>query len=284
MAPRANWKGWIKVGELTCAVALYTGASTSDRIGFHTINRQTGNRVHRQFVDSETGKPVEKDDQVKGYEVGDQRYVLLEPEEVAAVVPESDKTLRVEAFIACNEVDTVYIDRPYYLAPSDPTSQDAFVLLREAMREKQVAALARTVLFRRVRTLLIRPYGSGLIASTMNFDYEVRASDDVFDDIPNIEIGGEMLNLAEHIIDTKKGQFDPATYEDRYEAAVADLVRAKSEGRKIETKKARKEEKVVDLMEALRKSAGVKSRGKTTASRKKGTAKKTRSQTRRKAG
>ena len=189
----------------------------------------------------------------------------------------------MEAFIACNDIDTVYIDRPYYLAPSDATAAEAFALLRDAMKEKKVAALARTVLFRRVRTLLIRPHGEGLIASTMNFDYEVRAASDVFDDIPDLKIEGEMLELAEHIIDTKKGEFDPAEYEDRYEAAVAELVKAKVEGRKIEPKKAARQEKVVDLMDALRKSAGVKGTGKAAAAKTK-PARKTKSQPRRKAG
>lgn len=287
MAPRANWKGWIKVGELTCAVALYTGASTSERIAFHTVNRETGNRVHREFVDGETGEPVDKADQVKGYEVADNDYVMLEPEEVSAAVPESDKTLSVEAFVACDAVDTVYIDRPYYLAPSDAMAEEAFVLLREAMRQEKVAALARTVLFRRMRTVLIRPYGEGLIGSTMNFDYEVRSAADVFDDIPDIRIEGEMLDLAKHIIDTKRGTFDPAEYEDRYEAAVVELVKAKIEGRKIEPKKERKPEKVVDLMEALRQSAGSAApAGKTTkkSSRSRSSSRKTTAAERRKAG
>ncbi len=284
MAPRANWKGWIKVDELSCAVALYTGASTSDRITFHTINRATGNRVHREFVDSETGKPVDRESQVKGYEVGDDEYLVLEPDEVAAAVPDSDKTLEIEAFVPCNDIDTVYIDRPYYLAPSNASAGEAFVLLRDAMREKKVAALARTVLFRRVRTLLVRPHGDGLIASTMNFDYEVRTARDVFDDIQEMRIEGEMLELAEHIIDTKRGEFDPAEYQDRYEAAVAELVKAKTEGRKIEAGKTREPKKVVDLMDALRKSAGSGSAKRKPAARRGSARRKAKPEKRRKAG
>lgn len=283
MAPRANWKGWIKVDELTCAVALYAGASTAERIRFHTINRETGNRVHREFVDSETGKPVDKDDQVKGYEVGDNDYIVLEPEEVASAVPESDKTLAVEAFIGCDDIDTVYIDRPYYLAPSDATAQEAFALIRDAMKERNVAALARAVLFRRVRTLLIRPEGDGMIGSTLNFDYEVRRAKAVFDDVPKLKIEGEMLELAEHIIETKRGNFDPAAYDDRYETAVAELVKAKIEGKSIEPKKAPKAEKVVDLMEALRQSAG-KGAAKKPPTRRKSTARHAKAEPKRKAG
>ena len=257
MAPRANWKGVLKIGEVSCPVALYTAASTSDRIVFHTLNRKTGHRVRRQLVDNETGKPVGRDDQVKGYETSAGEYVVLQPEEIASAVPDSDKVLVVSAFIGCVDIDTVYFDRPYYLAPSDPTGQEAFALIREAMRARKVAALARTVLFRRVRSVLIRAHGAGLIATTLNFDHQVRSATEAFDDIPDVKIKGEMLDLAKHIIGTKMGEFDPNDFDDRYDAALADLVRAKLEGRKITPVKAQKRGKVVDLMEALRESAGV---------------------------
>jgi DNA end-binding protein Ku len=255
VAPRANWKGFLTLGELTCSVALYTAASTSERIAFHTINRATGNRVRREFVDSETGKPVDRDDQVKGYEIGDGDYVVLEPEEIAAVVPASDKTLAVEAFIACSEIDTAYLDRPYYLAPGDKVATEVFALIREGLRVNKVAMLARTLLFRRLRTLLIRPHEAGMIASTLNFDYEVRNSAEIFRSVPEVTIKGEMLDLAEHIIETKRGKFDPRAFDDRYEAALAELVQAKAEGRPLPVRKPAKPEPVVDLLEALRQSA-----------------------------
>lgn len=192
MAQRANWKGFLKVAELTCPVALYTAASTSDRIAFHTLNRATGHRVRRQFVDSETGKPVESDDQVKGYEIADGDYIALEPDEVAAAVPDGDRTLAVDSFIGCGDIDDVYFDRPYYLAPTDRHAQEAFALIREGMKAKKVAALARTVIFRRVRTFLIRAHGAGLIATTLNFDYEVRPAGDAFQDVPDIKINPEI--------------------------------------------------------------------------------------------
>jgi DNA end-binding protein Ku len=268
LAPRANWKGYLKVGELTCLVALYTAASTSDRIAFHTLNRTTGNRVHRQFVDSDSGKPVEREDQVKGYEVGDNDYIVLEPEEVAAAIPESDKTLSVEAFVGVDDHDDVYFDKPYYLVPSDKNGEEAFALIREGLKAKKVVALAQTVIFRRARTLLIRAEGQGLIATTLNFDYEVRSAKDAFSDIPEMKIKGEMLDLAKHIIETKKGSFDPSKYEDRYEAALAELVKAKLEGKKISARKPVKSDKVVDLMEALRESAKALGGKKSTAAKK----------------
>jgi DNA end-binding protein Ku len=237
-------------------VALYTAASSSERIAFHTLNRKTGNRVKREFIDSETGDPVEREDQVKGYEIENGQYIVLEPEEVAAAVPESDKTLKIEAFVPCSQIDTTYFDKPYYLAP-EKMGTEAFVLLRDGMAQEKVAAIARTVLFRRMRTVLIRPHGKGLIASTLNFDYEVRSSEQAFEDIPDLKIEGEMLELAEHIIGTKEGGFDPSTFDDRYEAAVSELVKAKIEGRALPKKKAPVASKPSDLLQALRESAGL---------------------------
>ena len=272
MAPRASWKGFLKVAELTCPVALHAAASTSERIAFHTLNRATGHRVRRQFVDQETGKPVDADEQVKGYEVGQDDYVVLGPEEIAAALPESDKTLAVQAFIQCDDIDTVYFDRPYYLSPGNAIAGEAYSLVRDGMRAKQVAALARTVLFRRVRTLLIRPHEDGLIATTLHFDYEVRSAEDAFRDVPALQIKGEMLELARHIIATKRGDFDPRQFDDRYESALAELVRAKLAGEPIEIRKPAKRGEVIDLMEALRWSAsaaGAPARSKTRGAKSK---------------
>lgn len=257
MAPRAVWKGVLKIAEVTCPVSLYTAASTSERISFHTINRKTGNRVHRQFIDEVSGKPVETEDQVKGYDKGDGDYVILEPDEIAAAIPESDKTLTVETFLPCDEIDDIFFDKPYYVAPSSLVASEAFALIREGMKGQKSAALARTVIFRRMRSILIRPHGEGLIATTLNFDYEVRSAQDAFSDVPKIKIDDEMLELAEHIIKTKAGEFDPKEFDDRYESALAELVQAKIEGRKIKPQKQPEPAKVVSLLDALRESAKV---------------------------
>ncbi|MGA1832691.1 Ku protein [Rhizobium wenxiniae] len=253
--PRANWKGHIRFGEVTCPVALFTATSSSERISFNILNRKTGNRVRREFVDSESGDVVEHDAQVKGYETSNGRYVVLEPDEIASAVPDSDKTLAITAFIPCDEIDDVYFDKPYYLAPQE-TGEDAFALLRDGMKEAQVAAIASTVLFRRLRTMLIRPHGDGLIGTTLNFDYEVRPADVAFDDMANIKIDKEMLDLASHIIGTKKGAYDPSKFDDRYEAALAELVKAKVEGKPFKKIAAPKASKPSDLLQALRDSAG----------------------------
>lgn len=253
---RAQWKGFLKFGEVSCGVALYTAASTSDRITFNTINKATGNRVNRIFVDSETEDPVPKEAQTKGFEIENGQYIIIDPEEVSAAIPESNKTLEIEAFIPCSDVDDVYFDKPYYLTP-DKMGGDAFAALRDAMKKSMVAAIARTVLFRRMRTVLIRPHGKGLIASTLNYDYEVRSSEKAFEEMPKLKIHGEMLDLAKHIISTKKGEFDPATFDDRYEAALADLVKAKLEGKSLPKPKKVEVSKPNDLLAALRESAGM---------------------------
>lgn len=258
---RALWKGFIKFGQVSCGVGLYTAASTSDRIAFHTLNKTTGNRVNRIFIDSETGKPVDREDQTKGFEIENGEYVIIDPEEVAATVPESDKTLAIETFIPCSDVDDVYFDKPYYLVPSDRVSFDAFTALRDAMTKSKVAAVAQTVLFRRMRTVLIRAHGKGLIATTLQYDYEVRSSKKAFEEMPKLRIKGEMLDLAKHIIATKKGEFDPAEFDDRYEAALAELVKAKIEGKAMPKRKEVKVSKPDDLLAALRESAKMMAEG-----------------------
>lgn len=258
MAARASWKGQLTIEALSCSVGLYTAVSSSERLSFHIINRKTGNRVERQFVDSETGKAVERDDQVKGYRLENDEYMIMEGEELASVIPQSDKTLAIESFIGWNDIDKLYFDRPYYLTPVEDDDEAVLSLIAAAMRGKKVAALARAVLFRRYRTLLIRPYEKGLIATLLNFDYEVRSEKDAFKDIPEVKVTGEMLELASHIIETKMGKFDPSSFDDRYEEALVELVKAKIEGKPLPKKKPAREEKVIDLMQALRESAGLK--------------------------
>ena len=267
MAPRAVWKGHLQVAELSCGIALHAAASTSERVSFNILNRKTGNRVQREYVDEETGKPVEGDDQVKGYDLGSGQYIILEPDEIAQAVPQGDKTLKIEAFLACADIETVYFDKPYHVAPADKASGSAFAVIREGMRAMNVAAIAHAVLFRRVRTVLLRAQGPGLIANTLNFDYEVRSAREAFADVPDIGIKGEMIDLAKHIIATKTGAFHPSDYDDRYDAALTELVQAKMEGRAIKAAKPKPRAKVVELMEALRRSAEASgAKGKTAKS------------------
>jgi DNA end-binding protein Ku len=272
LSPRASWKGFLKIADVTVPVGLYSAASTSERIALHTINRTTGHRVRREFVDAETGKTVERDDQVKGYEVAKDEYVSVEPDEIAAIIPHGDKTLTVSAFVDLTGVDDLYFDKPYYLGPSDRTADENFALVREGMRKAKVAAVAQAVLFRRARTVLIRALDEGLVASMLNYDYEVRSAKQAFSEIPAKEITGEMLDLAVHIIKTKQGAFDPRKFEDRYEDALAELVKLKLEGKAIPKRAPPKSEPTVNLMQALRDSAAAQkpSNGKAAAKKKTG--------------
>lgn len=256
MAARAVWTGVIKVAEIVCPVKMYTAATTSERISLHMLNRKTGHRLRRVYVDDKTNKPVEAEDQVKGYETHEGSYVVLEPEEIKAAVPNSDKTLTIDQFIACKRIEPTYFDKPYYLLPASDATEDSFVLLREALRSKKAAAIAHTVLFRRLRPVLIRAHRKGLIATTLNFDYEVRASSDAFNEIEERRIEPELLELAQHILKTKAGKFEPEKFEDRYEEALTEMVKAKIEGRKVVPLRQPEPTKANDLLEALRMSAG----------------------------
>ena len=258
-AHRAQWKGHIKLGDITCGVGLYTAASAAERISFHLISRKTRNRLKREFVDSETEETVERADQVKGFELDNGDHIMIDPDEVTAVIPDSDKLLELEAFIPCADVDDIYFDKPYYLVPTDETSEPTFAALRDALNKCNATAIARTVLFRRMRTVLIRAHGRGLIATTLNFDYEVLPSEEAFDGVPKIKIDDEMLDLAKHIISTKRGTFDPAQFDDRYENALATLIKAKAEGRTLPRPKPVKVSKPGDLLQALQESAGLRS-------------------------
>ncbi|WP_323991705.1 Ku protein [Nguyenibacter sp. L1] len=255
MTARANWRGTLRIGELDCPVALYTAVSTAERVAFHIINRATGHRVRRHYVDEATGEPVERDDQVKGYETEPGEYVILDADDIAEAVPDSDKILSVTAFVRSDEIDDLYMDRSYYLAAGTADGRARHALVRDAMRARHVAALARTVLFRRVRTLLIRPEGDGLIATVLNTRDEIHPAQEAFADLPDLALNDDMIALAQQIIRSKSGHFDPTQFTDRYEAALGDLIRAKLAGRVPRAPPRRPAGQVIDLMAALRASA-----------------------------
>lgn len=267
MAPRPNWKGFLKLSLVSCGVAMYPATSTSQRIRFNIINKATGNRIRNEVVDAETGDPVESEDRVKGYEVEKGEYVLLEDDELDNVALESTHTIDIEEFIPMADVDRIYLDESYYIVPQDEVAQEAFAVIREAMRKEDLAGLARVVVYRRERLLLLRPRGKGLLATTLRYKNEVRDEDTYFDDIPATKVAPDMLKLATHILETKKGKFDPAKFEDRYETALKDLVKAKHAGRTVKVASDSRPSNVVNLMDALRRSAKAdgKSEGKTPA-------------------
>jgi DNA end-binding protein Ku len=255
MAPRPAWKGYLKLSLVTCAVELTNATTQSEKIHFRIINRATGNTVKRQYVDSATGKPVEDADEVKGYETGDNEYLLIEEDEIDAVEIESSHTLNLAGFVSKADIEQVYLDTPYYLTPADEVSEEAFAVIRDAMRDKKMSGLARIVLYRRERPVVIEPLERGMLLTTLRYDKTVRKAGDVFDGLKPVKIDKDMIELASDIIDRKKMKFDPSTFEDKYEDALIDLIEAKKKGRKAPTAKpSAPPSNVVNLFDALKKS------------------------------
>ena len=207
MAPRAYWKGYLKLSLVSCPIALYPAASSSERVSFNRINKKTGNRLKQQNVDAETGAPVDKEDIGRGYEIGKGQYLLVEDEELEQVKIESSHTIEIDSFVPRAEIDERYIDSPYYVAPTDQVGQEAFAVIRDAIRERGMVGLGRVVLTRRERVVMLEAFDKGLLATALRYAYEVREPAAYFDDIPDLKLPAEMSELAGHIIATKAGAF-----------------------------------------------------------------------------
>ena len=261
MAPRPYWKGYLKLSLVSCAVALYPAASRSERISFHWLNRETGNRLRQLMVDQDTGQPVEREDRVRGFPVSKNDYLEIEDEIFDAIEIESSHTIDIESFVPRNEIDPVYLDSTHYLTPNDKVAEEAFAVIREAMAAEGVAGIGCAVISRREKLLVMEPRDRGILATVLHYNYEVRDDKAYFDEIPDIRIPGEMLDLAKHIIRTKMGHFDIAKFEDRYENALIEMIRAKQAGRPVTATSPREPAKVINLMEALRKSIAAETGG-----------------------
>lgn len=255
MAPRPAWKGFLKLSLVTCAVELTTTVDRSEKVSFRILNRKTGNTVKRQYVDAVTGKPVESDDEVKGYEIGDDEFLRFEDEELDTVQIESSHTLSIDSFVDRAAIDPIYFDTPYYLTPADENSQEAFLVIREAMARQKKAGLARIVLFRRERPVMVEPFDKGLLLTTLRYAKMVRKPEEVMGGIPKMKIDPDLIELATHIIDKKDAAFDPSGFEDRYENALLELIAAKQKGKPApKAPKPSRPTNVVNLFDALKKS------------------------------
>jgi DNA end-binding protein Ku len=253
MAPRANWKGYLKLSLVSCSIALFPATSTKERIRFNIINRETGNRVRYRQVDAESGEEVPEEDRVKGYKVADGNYVLLEPEELEEVALESTHTIDIESFVPRNEVDEIYLDEPYYLAPDDDVGVEAFAVIRAAMEATSLVGLARVVLYNHERLVMLEPVGKGIKATALRYQDEIRDQKGYFSEIEDVKVPKDMLDLAEHILKTKRAHFDPSKYSDRYEDALKALIQAKQAGKAPPAAPSRPSN-VINLMDALRRS------------------------------
>jgi DNA end-binding protein Ku len=255
MAPRAYWKGYLRLSLVTCPIELFPAASQSEKTHFHQINTQTGHRLRQQMVDETTGKVVDKEHKGRGYELVKGRYVPIDEDELAAIEIESTHTVDIDSFVPLAEIDKRYLDKPYYIVPSGKVGAEAFAVIRDAMKDKERVGLARIVMSNREHIIALEPLGKGILGTTLRYDYEVRDEKPYFSEIPSVRVPKAMLDLAEHIIATKAGHFDSEKFKDEYELELRKLVKRKAAGHKIEApKSAEGGGKVIDLMEALRRS------------------------------
>ena len=253
MAPRASWKGHIRLSLVSCAVKLFPATSTADRISFNQLHKDTHNRINMKPVDPELGL-VERADLVRVYEYEDKQYIIIEDEDLDAVRIESNHTLNIEAFVDESEVDVIYQDAPYYLAPDGAMAEETFVVLREAMRKAGKVAIARLVLSSRERVVTIGARENGMFVTTLRNPNEVRGTAEYFDNIPKGKPEAEMLDLAEKLIEQKVTHFDPRAYEDRYEVALLGMIKEKLKGHKPIIAAAPERGNVINLMDALKAS------------------------------
>lgn len=256
MAPRPNWKGFLRLSLVTCPVALYPATSESEKISFNQINKNTGHRIKYMKVDAETGDEVDAADIVKGYKIDTDTYVQVTQEELEAILPESGRTIEIDEFVPKSEIDDLYLVRPYYLVPDGKVGHDAYAVIRETIKAMDKVALARVVLTNREHIIALQARGKGLMGLLLRYPYEVRDENEYFDGIQDVKVTRDMLDLAKHIVETKSGHFEPEKFEDDYENAVVDLINRKKAGQPIVKSKARAESNVIDLMDALRKSLG----------------------------
>jgi len=254
MAPRANWKGYLRLSLVSCPILVYPATSEREKISFHQINSKTGNRVRLKRVDEETGEEVPYDDIVKGYEVGKGHYIEVTDEELEAISIESTRTIDIDEFVPKQEIDELYNIRPYYIAPDGKVGADAFGVIRDAIKDMEMVALGRVVLTSREHVMALEPRGKGLMGTLLRYPYEVRDEADYFDDVPAAHVTKDMLELARHIVKTKTGHFEPKKFEDHYEDALKQLLDKKRKGEKITAPKEHAPAKVINLMDALRRS------------------------------
>jgi len=256
MAPRANWKGFLRLSLVTCPVALYPATSESEKISFNQLNKATGHRIKYLKVDADTGEEVPNEDIVKGYMLDKDVFVEVSKEELEDIALESTRTIDIDEFVDKAEIDPRYLIRPYYLRPDGKVGHDAFAVIRETIREMNKVAIGRVVLTNREHIIALEPMDKGLVGTLLRYPYEVRSEAEYFDEIQDVKVTKDMLDLAKHIVNQKSGRFEPEKFEDHYETALVDLIKRKRSGKPITPKERPAASNVVDLMEALRRSVG----------------------------
>jgi DNA end-binding protein Ku len=254
MAPRANWKGFLRLSLVTCPIALYPATSDADRISFNQINKKTGHRIKYVKVDADTGEEVPNEEITKGFKVDTDTYVEVSKDELENVALESTRTIDIDEFVPREDIDPRYIIRPYYIVPDGKVGHDAFAVIRETIRSMDKVTIGRVVLTSREHIIGLEPLGKGLMGTLLRYPYEVRDEKEYFDEIQDVKVTKDMLDLAKHIVNQKAGEFEPQNFEDHYEEALTELINAKRQGKTIGKKPRPTGENVVDLMDALKKS------------------------------
>jgi DNA end-binding protein Ku len=255
MAPRANWKGFLRLSLVTCPVALYPATSDTEKVSFNQINRKTGHRIKYAKVDADTGEEVASEDIIKGYKVDTDSYVEVSKDELDNVALESTRTIEIDEFVPRTDIDSRYLIRPYYLVPDGKVGHDAFAVIRETIRNMNKVAIGRVVLTNREHIIALEPLDKGLLGTLLRYPYEVRSEKEYFDDIQDVKITKDMLDLAKHIVEQKSATFEPERFEDRYESALIDLINQKRNGLHMTPKAAPKSAgNVINLMDALKRS------------------------------
>ena len=254
MAPRANWKGFLRLSLVTCPVALYPATSDSEKVSFNQINKKTGHRIKYAKVDADTGEEVANDDIVKGYKVDTDTYIEVSKDELDDIALESTHTIEIDEFVPKADIDSRYLIRPYYLVPDGKVGHDAYAVIRETIRSMDMVAIGRVVLTNREHVIALEARDKGLVGNLLRYPYEVRDASEYFDEIQDVKITKDMLDLAKHIVEQKSAHFEPDKFEDHYEAALQDLLSKKQKGMPLPTARKSEPSNVVNLMDALKAS------------------------------
>src|ERR1700687_2876202 len=270
MAPRANWKGFLRLSLVTCPIALFPATSDSEKVSFNQINRKTGHRIKYLKVDADTGEEVDNEDIMKGYKVDNDSYIEVTKEALENIALESTRTIDINEFVPRSDIDDLYLVRPYFIVPDGKVGHNAYAVIRDTIKSMNKVALATVVLTNREHVIALEPRGKALMGLLLRYPYEVRDASEYFDEIQDVKITKDMLDLAKHIVERKSGAFEPEKFEDHYETALVDLINRKRAGKPITPKERPRGENVVDLMEALRRSVGGGPAAETKAPKKSG--------------
>lgn len=258
MAPRIFWKGYLKLSLVTCPVAMMPATSENEKVRFHTLNAKTGNRVVSQYVDAVTGKPVDEDDEVKGYPRGEDEFVLLEDDEIEAVALESTRTIDIDMFVPADSIEWIWYDKPHYLVPNDTVGEEAFSVIRGAMESTATVGVSRVVLYRRERAVMLEPRDTGIVLWTLRYGYEVRDPAEYFGKIGDTKPDAGLMNLMTRLIEERSVPWNPDMVVDPVQAKLLDIIAAKKKGRKQPVKAKGKSQappgNVINIMDALKKS------------------------------